>query len=153
MSFEASTSETVGALDEEWGALPIPLSQGLSPCRESRFPQGMRAAIFNEPHSITVGERRDPAVSEPTDAVVRAVLACVCGSELWYYRGDSPFDPGPIGHEFIGIVEDVGAEVRNVAKGELVICPFAISDGTPSALPARHHDRLRQRRLLPRHER
>jgi threonine dehydrogenase-like Zn-dependent dehydrogenase len=113
----------------------------------------MRAAIFNEPHSITVGERRDPAVSEPTDAVVRAVLACVCGSELWYYRGDSPFDPGPIGHEFIGIVEDVGAEVRNVAKGELVICPFAISDGTPSALPARHHDRLRQRRLLPRHER
>ena len=90
----------------------------------------MRAAIFNEPHSITVGERRDPAVAEPTDAVVRVVLACVCGSDLWYYRGDSPFDPGPIGHEFIGVVEDVGAEVRNVAKGDLVICPFAISDGT-----------------------
>ncbi len=90
----------------------------------------MRAAIFNEPHSITVGERRDPAVAQPTDAVVRVVLACVCGSDLWYYRGDSPFDPGPIGHEFIGVVEDVGAEVRNVAKGDLVVCPFAISDGT-----------------------
>ena len=90
----------------------------------------MRAAIFNEPHSISVGERRDPVVSEPTDAIVRVVLACVCGSDLWYYRGDSPFDPGPIGHEFIGIVEDVGAQVSNVAKGDLVICPFAISDGT-----------------------
>jgi threonine dehydrogenase-like Zn-dependent dehydrogenase len=90
----------------------------------------MRAAIFNEPRSITVGERRDPVIAEPTDAVVRVVLACVCGSDLWYYRGDSPFDPGPIGHEFIGVVEDVGAEVRNVVKGDLVVCPFAFSDGT-----------------------
>jgi threonine dehydrogenase-like Zn-dependent dehydrogenase len=90
----------------------------------------MRAAIFNEPNSITVGERRDPVVAEPTDAVVRVVLACVCGSDLWYYRGDSPFEPGPIGHEFIGVVDDVGADVRNVAKGDFVICPFAISDGT-----------------------
>src|SRR3954464_9637146 len=88
------------------------------------------AAIFNEPRSVTVGDRRDPAVAEPTDAVVRVVLACVCGSDLWYYRGDSPFEPGPIGHEFIGVVEDVGDEVRNVAKGDLVICPFAFSDGT-----------------------
>src|SRR3954451_24715366 len=90
----------------------------------------MRAAIFNEPRSITVGERRDPVVAEPTDAVVRVALACVCGSDLWYYRGDSPFEPGPIGHEFIGVVEEVGADVRNVAKGDLVVCPFAFSDGT-----------------------
>jgi threonine dehydrogenase-like Zn-dependent dehydrogenase len=90
----------------------------------------MRAAIFNEPHSITVGERRDPVVADPSDAVVRVVLACVCGSDLWYYRGESPFEPGPIGHEFIGVVEDVGTDVRNVAKGDLVISPFAISDGT-----------------------
>src|SRR3954453_2949887 len=90
----------------------------------------MRAAIYNEPRSITVGERRDPVLVEPTDAVVRVVLACVCGSDLWYYRGDSPFEPGPIGHEFIGVVEDVGADVRNVSKGDLVISPFAFSDGT-----------------------
>jgi threonine dehydrogenase-like Zn-dependent dehydrogenase len=90
----------------------------------------MRAAIFNEPGSVTVGDRRDPVVSEPTDAVVRVVLACVCGSDLWYYRGDSPFEPGPIGHEFIGVVEDVGADVTGVARGDLVICPFAFSDGT-----------------------
>jgi threonine dehydrogenase-like Zn-dependent dehydrogenase len=90
----------------------------------------MRAAIFNEPRSITVGERRDPVVVEPTDAVVRVVVACVCGSDLWYYRGDSQFQPGPIGHEFVGVVEDVGSEVSDTKKGDLVIAPFAFSDGS-----------------------
>src|SRR3954467_941807 len=90
----------------------------------------MRAALFVGPHHIDVGDRPDAAIAERTDAVVRVVLACVCGSDLWYYRGDSPFEPGPIGHEFVGVVEDVGADVRNVAKGDLVICPFAFSDGT-----------------------
>jgi threonine dehydrogenase-like Zn-dependent dehydrogenase len=90
----------------------------------------MRAAIFNAPRSITVGERPDAAIREPTDAVVRVVLACVCGSDLWLYRGETPFEPGPIGHEFMGVVEDVGAEVRSVEKGDLVISPFAFSDGT-----------------------
>src|SRR4051812_49913056 len=90
----------------------------------------MRAAIYNEPRSITVGDRRDPVVDEPTDAIVRVVLACVCGSDLWFYRGDSPFEPGPIGHELVGVVEDVGGDVREVAKGDFVIAPFAFSDGT-----------------------
>jgi threonine dehydrogenase-like Zn-dependent dehydrogenase len=90
----------------------------------------MRAAIFNEPRSISVGERPDAAIAEPADAVVRVVLACVCGSDLWYYRGDSPFDPGPIGHEFIGVVEDIGGDVRTVGTGDFVIAPFAYSDGT-----------------------
>ena len=90
----------------------------------------MRAAIFHEPHSITAGDRRDPSIVEPTDAIVRVVIACVCGSDLWYYRGDSPFEPGPIGHEFVGVVEDVGADVTHIAKGDLVIAPFAFSDGS-----------------------
>jgi threonine dehydrogenase-like Zn-dependent dehydrogenase len=90
----------------------------------------MRAAIFNEPRSITTGDRPDAAIAEPTDAVVRVVLACVCGSDLWYYRGDSPFEPGPIGHEFVGVVEDVGSAVSHLTKGDLVIAPFAYSDGT-----------------------
>jgi hypothetical protein len=90
----------------------------------------MRAAIFNEPYSITVDARRDPGLAEPTDAVVRVVLACVCGSDLWYYRGETPFEPGPIGHEFVGVVEEVGAEVSDLAKGDFVIAPFAYSDGT-----------------------
>jgi threonine dehydrogenase-like Zn-dependent dehydrogenase len=90
----------------------------------------VRAAIFHEPRSITVGTRPDAAIVEPTDAVVRVVLACVCGSDLWYYRGETPYEPGPIGHEFIGVVDDVGAEVRTVKKGDFVIAPFAFSDGT-----------------------
>src|SRR3954462_15404938 len=90
----------------------------------------MRAALFVGPHHIDVGDRPDAAIAEPTDAVVRVVLACVCGSDLWYYRGDSPFEPGPIGHEFVGVVEDVGSDVRNIAEGDFVIAPFAFSDGT-----------------------
>src|SRR2546423_322675 len=90
----------------------------------------MRAAVFNEPYSISVTDRPDPMVAEPTDAVVRVVLACVCGSDLWYYRGDSTVDPGPIGHEFIGVVEDIGGDVRTVGTGDFVIAPFAYSDGT-----------------------
>jgi threonine dehydrogenase-like Zn-dependent dehydrogenase len=90
----------------------------------------MRAAIFNEPRSITVGERPDPSIVESTDAIVRVVLACVCGSDLWYYRGDSDFEPGPIGHEFVGVVEETGADVYNLSKGDFVIAPFAFSDGS-----------------------
>ena len=90
----------------------------------------MRAAIFNEPRNITAGERPDAAIKEPSDAVVRVVLACVCGSDLWFYRGETPFATGPIGHELIGVVEDVGSEVTTVKKGDLVVVPFALSDGT-----------------------
>jgi threonine dehydrogenase-like Zn-dependent dehydrogenase len=90
----------------------------------------VRAAIFNEPRNITAGDRPDAAIREPSDAVVRVELACVCGSDLWYYRGDSPFETGPIGHEFIGVIEDVGADVTTLRKGDLVISPFAFADGT-----------------------
>jgi threonine dehydrogenase-like Zn-dependent dehydrogenase len=90
----------------------------------------MRAAIYNEPRSITVGDRRDPSIAEATDAIVRVTHACVCGSDLWYYRGETDFEPGPIGHEFIGVVEDVGSEVTKVKKGDFVIAPFAYQDGT-----------------------
>src|SRR5205814_8010022 len=90
----------------------------------------MKAAIFHGPRSIELGERPDPKIQEPTDAVVRVVLGSVCGSDLWYYRGLSPHALGPIGHEFIGIVEEVGLEVRAVATGDLVVAPFTFCDGT-----------------------
>src|SRR5881397_992282 len=90
----------------------------------------MRAAIFQGPHSIAVGDRPDPEIKEPTDAVVRVVLACVCGSDLWYYRGETEFAVGPIGHEFVGVVEEIGSDVSSVKKGDFVIAPFAYSDGT-----------------------
>jgi threonine dehydrogenase-like Zn-dependent dehydrogenase len=67
----------------------------------------------------------------PTDAVVRVALTCVCGSDLWYYRGQSDYAAGsPIGHEFVGLVEQVGDGVQNIAKGDLIIAPFFYSDGS-----------------------
>jgi threonine dehydrogenase-like Zn-dependent dehydrogenase len=90
----------------------------------------MRAAIFNGPGRIEVADRPDPVVEAPTDAIVRVVLACVCGSDLWYYRGGSPHTVGSIGHEFIGIVEDLGSDVATIERGDLVIAPFLYSDGS-----------------------
>ena len=90
----------------------------------------MRAAIFNGPRRIEVGDRPDPVIVEPTDAVVRVVMGCVCGSDLWYYRGESPHELGPIGHEFTGVVEEVGADVDTLARGDFVVAPFTYSDGT-----------------------
>jgi threonine dehydrogenase-like Zn-dependent dehydrogenase len=92
--------------------------------------KNMRAAIFCGPHCITVGERPDPVVEAPTDAVVRVVLSCVCGSDLWYWRGESPHAVGSIGHEFLGVVGQLGAEVHGVAEGDLVVAPFNYCDGT-----------------------
>ena len=90
----------------------------------------MRAAVFYGPRSIEVADRPDPVIFEPTDAIVRVVRGCVCGSDLWYYRGESPHAVGSIGHEFIGIVEDIGSEVDGIAKGELVVAPFVYCDMT-----------------------
>jgi threonine dehydrogenase-like Zn-dependent dehydrogenase len=90
----------------------------------------MRAAVFEGPGSVVLGTRPDPTIGEPTDAVVRVVLACVCGSDLWYYRGETPHAIGSIGHEFLGVVEEVGSDVTNVAVGDLVVAPFIYSDGT-----------------------
>jgi threonine dehydrogenase-like Zn-dependent dehydrogenase len=96
----------------------------------------MRAAIFNRQRDITVGERPDPQISEPTDAIVRVVRGCVCGSDLWYYRGVNPHKVGSIGHEYIGVVEAVGAAVTTLTTGDFVIAPFTFSDGTCPACQA-----------------
>ena len=90
----------------------------------------MQAAIFGGKGSIELGERPDPKIQGPRDAIVRIVLGCVCGSDLWYYRGESPHDIGPIGHEFIGIVEKTGEDVRNLAADDFVVAPFTFNDGT-----------------------
>jgi alcohol dehydrogenase len=90
----------------------------------------MKAAIFQGVGKIAVGELPDPTIQEQTDAIVRVVLACVCGSDLWYYRGITPHPEGSIGHEFIGVVEEVGSDVQTLKKGDFVIAPFAFSDGT-----------------------
>jgi threonine dehydrogenase-like Zn-dependent dehydrogenase len=91
----------------------------------------MRATLIHGAGDVRVAEVPDPVVKQPTDAVVRVVVACICGSDLHPYHSMSPADgPARIGHEFIGIVEDTGSEVSTVRKGDLVVTPFAFSDGT-----------------------
>jgi threonine dehydrogenase-like Zn-dependent dehydrogenase len=91
----------------------------------------MRAAVFEGPGNIRIEQVPDPEVELPTDAVVRITAACICGSDLWSYRGYGSRQPGArIGHEFVGVVEAVGPEVRTVRAGDHVISPFTWSDGT-----------------------
>lgn len=91
----------------------------------------MRATIIHGPHDVRVENVPDPVIEQPGDAIVRVERACVCGSDLWSYRGERPTpQPRPIGHEFIGIVEEVGDGVERLAPGRFVIAPFTHSDGT-----------------------
>lgn len=90
----------------------------------------MKAAIFEGPGKVTCIERPKPRIEQPGNAVVRIVRACVCGSDLWFYRGESPHPDKCIGHEFISIVEEVGGEVRNFQKGDFVISLFKYFDNT-----------------------
>jgi alcohol dehydrogenase len=99
----------------------------------------MKAAIFKGKGAIAVEERPKPTINNPTDAIVRVVLACVCGSDLWYYRGESDHLVGSIGHEFIGVVDEIGTDVSTVAVGNFVIAPFAWSDGVCKNCEAGFH--------------
>jgi threonine dehydrogenase-like Zn-dependent dehydrogenase len=91
----------------------------------------VRATVFHGPGDVRVEDVPDPRIEQPTDAIVRVVHACVCGSDLWSYRGVSDKDPGTrTGHEFLGIIEDVGAGVQSVRRGDTVISPFTFSDGS-----------------------
>jgi threonine dehydrogenase-like Zn-dependent dehydrogenase len=91
----------------------------------------MRATLIYGPRDIRLDEVPDPGIQRPTDAIVRVTASCVCGSDLWPYRGTfETRDPHRIGHEFVGIVDEVGADVTTVAPGDFVIAPFVISDGT-----------------------
>lgn len=100
----------------------------------------MRSTIIHGPRDIRLEERPDPTIANPTDAVVRTVAACVCGSDLWRYRGiaDVP-RPTPIGHEYVGIVEAVGSEVTTVAPGQFVVGGFLTSDNTCPVCKAGAH--------------
>jgi len=90
----------------------------------------VKAAIFKGKNTIEVGQRPDPQIQNPTDAIVRVVRGCVCGSDLWYYRGINQHKVGSIGHEYIGVVEVVGDDVTTLAVGDFVIAPFTYNDGT-----------------------
>lgn len=91
----------------------------------------MRATMLYGTRDVRFEERPDPTIIDPTDAIIRISAACVCGSDLWPYRGISPVaQPTPMGHEYCGIVEEIGSEVKNIKPGQFVVGSFASSDNT-----------------------
>ncbi len=91
----------------------------------------MKATVYYAPGDVRVETVPDPTIQYPTDAIVRITHACICGSDLWFYRGEEEWKPGwRTGHEWMGIVEEVGSEVQTVKKGDRVLAPFAFSDGS-----------------------
>jgi threonine dehydrogenase-like Zn-dependent dehydrogenase len=91
----------------------------------------MRATTIHAPRDIRLSEVPDPRIESPTDAIVRVVAGCICGSDLWPYRGENDIDEGAtIGHECVGVVEEVGGEVPSFRPGDFVIVPFDHCDNT-----------------------
>ena len=91
----------------------------------------MKGAVLHGPRDVRFEERADPEIREPTDVIIRMSATCVCGSDLWPYRGIQPIsEPTPMGHEYVGIVEEVGSAVRAIRPGQFIIGSFFASDGT-----------------------
>ena len=91
----------------------------------------MRGTMLYGPRDVRSEERPDPTILEPTDAIIRVSASCVCGSDLWPYRGADPVtQPQPMGHEYCGIVEAVGSAVTTISPGQFVVGSFFASDNT-----------------------
>jgi threonine dehydrogenase-like Zn-dependent dehydrogenase len=91
----------------------------------------MRGTVLYGPRDVRSEQRPDPTIIEPTDAIIRLSASCVCGSDLWPYRGiDEVTEPRPMGHEYVGIVEEVGSAVRTIKPGQFVVGSFFASDNT-----------------------
>ena len=90
----------------------------------------MRATVMHKAHDVSIQNVPDAAIVEPTDAIIRVTRACICGSDLWPYNGGPNVENQRMGHEAIGVVEDVGSEVHTIKRGQVVIMPFVDSDGT-----------------------
>src|SRR6201987_833273 len=91
----------------------------------------MRGAMLYGPRDVRFEERETPTILQPTDAIIRMAATCVCGSDLWPYRGINPIKkPTPMGHEYCGIVEQVGKAVTSIKPGQFVIGSFFASDNT-----------------------
>ncbi len=90
----------------------------------------MRGVVMHTAGDVRVEDREDPTIVDPTDAVIRLTASCICGSDLWPYRGVAPVDHQVMGHEYVGIVEEVGSEVSTIKVGDFVVGSFVISDNT-----------------------
>ena len=113
--------------------IPAPAG-GASPAVVRPYPDKentVRGVVLHAPGDIRVEERDDPEIEQPTDAVIRLTAACVCGSDLWPYRGIEPVSrPAPMGHEYVGVVEEVGRDVRTIKPAQFVVGSFFASDNT-----------------------
>ncbi|PKZ64240.1 IMP dehydrogenase [Gordonia terrae] len=90
----------------------------------------MRGVIMDAPGTIRVDERENPTIQEPTDAIIKIAATCVCGSDLWPYRGIGDVDHAPMGHEYVGTVTEVGDQVSSIKVGDFVVGSFFASDNT-----------------------
>src|SRR5690349_3039016 len=109
----------------------------------------MRGTVLYGPRDVRFEERPDPTIVEPTDAIIRLPATCVCGSDLWPYRGVDPVTkPTPMGHEYVGIVEEVGSEVRLIKPGQFVVGSFFASDNTCAICQAGYQSRCVHAELL-----
>src|SRR5438477_1524209 len=109
----------------------------------------MRRAVLHAPHDVRIDARPDPRIVEPTDAIIRLSATCVCGSDLWPYRGIETVDgPSPMGHEYVGIVEEVGSAVDHIKPGQFVIGSFFASDNTCEICRAGYQSSCLHRELV-----
>ena len=109
----------------------------------------MRGTILYGPRDVRFEERPTPEISKSTDAVIRISATCVCGSDLWPYRGLQPIDgPTPMGHEYCGVVEEIGSAVRNIRPGQFVVGSFAASDNTCPHCRYGYQSSCRQREFM-----
>src|SRR4051794_19759676 len=109
----------------------------------------MHGAVLYGPRDVRFEERDAPTITRPTDAVIRLSATCVCGSDLWPYRGAEPvMQPTPMGHEYCGIVEEVGREVTSVKPGQFIIGSFFASDNTCPDCRAGYQSSCRHREFV-----
>jgi threonine dehydrogenase-like Zn-dependent dehydrogenase len=106
----------------------------------------MRGAVLYAPGDVRVEEREDPKILEPTDAILQLSATCVCGSDLWPYRGvEAVQGPSPMGHEYVGVVQEVGSQVSTITPGQFVIGSFWASDNTCELCQAGYQSACLQR--------
>jgi threonine dehydrogenase-like Zn-dependent dehydrogenase len=109
----------------------------------------MRGTVLYAPRDVRIEQLDDPTIVEPTDAVIRISATCVCGSDLWWYRGiNRVTEPSPMGHEYCGVVEEVGGDVRSVRPGQFVIGSFFASDNTCPQCRAGYQSSCRHRQAV-----
>lgn len=103
---------------------------------------------MHAPGDVRVEDRPDPVIEQPTDAVIRVTAACICGSDLWPYRGAEPVQDAPMGHEYVGVVEQIGPDVKEIQVGDYVVGSFVASDNTCEICKAGFQSRCRHQVMM-----